>query len=359
MHPRVIHPLRQVIAAGLSCALFSGQSTVAWAGPPGDAPAAPPAAAAALKTAPAPPIALPQVCSKPPAPGGKAVPFSLPPKADAEYQAGRILFQNGDYEGALPKFVLALEISKEPRVMLRIMATEMKRLRYTNALGWLTKFLDDPSPVIPALDKQEACDVARGIPQYIGAVRVVSPEAGATVLIDGVEVGTTPLKDVRRVDAGRAIEIQVRKPQFKELSWKLSVPAGKEVVIDADLKREIHEGRLVVETGAQHQIWLDGKSVGIGKWEGAVASGGHTLRVTGPGKQPNEREVTVKDDERRTVQVSLVDAAPSGPPAWLWIIGGAVLAGGAALGGALLYERAPVQGNIEPRVVQLSFGGRK
>ena len=313
-----------------------------------------------MKTAPAPPVPLPAVCTKPIPPSTSApVRFALPPKAEAEYQAGRILFDNGDYEGALPKFLLALELSQEPRVMLKIMSTEIKRLHYTKALGWLTRFLDDPSPVIPPEDRKDGCDVARGIPQFIGAIRVVTAQAGATVTIDGVEVGTTPLAEVQRVDAGRTLEIQIKKAKFRPRTFKLGVPAGKEIVLSADLEREAHEGRLTVEAGATDQIWLDGKSVGLGRFEGAVVSGGHTLRVTAPGKQPNEREIVLKDDERRTVQVKLVDAAPGGPPAWVWIVGGAVLAGGAALGGALLFEQSPVRGNIEPRVVQLSFGGKQ
>ena len=45
---------------------------------------------------------------------------------------------------------------------------------------------------------------------------------------------------------------------------------------------------------------------------------------------------------------------------WLWIAGGVAVAAGAAIGGAFLFQpddTPPVEGNIDPGIVQLRFGG--
>jgi hypothetical protein len=116
----------------------------------------------------------------------------------------------------------------------------------------------------------------------------------------------------------------------------------------------------VIEAGAKDLITVDGKTVGLGRYDGFVKSGGHTVRVSAPEMATYQNEVVVQDGETRRVPISLNPLPKeSDISKWLWIGGGVALAAGAAVGGAVLFkptEVPPVTGTLG--TVPLSFGGR-
>ncbi len=133
-------------------------------------------------------------------------------------------------------------------------------------------------------------------------------------------------------------------------------------MLDVPLEKDVHHGRLQVVAGADDIIMLDGKAVGRERWEGSVGSGGHTLRVTAPTMAPYQSEVVIQDDNVRRVDVTLSPQVRTDTTRTvLWIVGGALLAAGSAVGGYFLFKpttSAPVVGSLAPGSVQLSFGGR-
>ncbi|MEO8844852.1 MAG: hypothetical protein ABI591_23900 [Kofleriaceae bacterium] len=69
-----------------------------------------------------------------------------------------------------------------------------------------------------------------------------------------------------------------------------------------------HIGALVVTSRANSVIFLDGKRVGIGRFEGKLEAGSHTLRVTAPHAYALQQDVLITADESRTVDVPLENA---------------------------------------------------
>jgi hypothetical protein len=125
------------------------------------------------------------------------------------------------------------------------------------------------------------------------------------------------------------------------------------------LEKEVHEGTLIVNAGFHDTISIDGRPLATGRFDGRLPSGTHVIRITSPGMKPHQREVIVADNQVRTVDVSLEPEAKSGVPAWAWVTGGALLAGGMVLGGYFLFRPAerdappPVAGTAPPGVVLL------
>ena len=121
---------------------------------------------------------------------------------------------------------------------------------------------------------------------------------------------------------------------------------------------------LLVSAGVNDVISLDNKVIGRGKWEGAVPSGGHTLKVSAAGMAAYQSEVVIQDNQTRRVDVTLNPLATDSTSTILWIAGGAAVLAGAAIGGALLFQpptTPPVDGNFGGGRVQLNyrFGGSK
>ena len=101
----------------------------------------------------------------------------------------------------------------------------------------------------------------------------------------------------------------------------------------ADLLVEHHEGKLRVVAEPQDLLQIDGKVVGTGHWEGLLNSGTHSVYVTAKDKIAHQTEVVITDNQVSSLHVSLEDrpvqsAERSGVPAWVWIAGGVLVAGG-------------------------------
>jgi hypothetical protein len=94
----------------------------------------------------------------------------------------------------------------------------------------------------------------------------------------------------------------------------------------------------VSSAGEKDIIAVDGKVLGSGHWEGTVAAGEHTVRVTAPHKKNYESHVQLAPGSSRSVQVTLEDEAASGSGVWYWVAGGAVVVAGAAVGGYFLLK---------------------
>ncbi len=147
----------------------------------------------------------------------------------------------------------------------------------------------------------------------------------ARVLVDGVEVGDTPWTGT--VDAGRHT-FTVRAAELVTGQKMDDVAFGGDTRIAFTMEPEKHEARLrVVTDDDETSIVLDGKVVAHGQFDGAVASGEHQLRITRAGSEPRVSDFVVRDNEVRSLNVTL-ESKRSGVPAWLWVAGGIVVASG-------------------------------
>jgi len=338
MRPLTKHTLA-LLAVGLGTVLHAGP---ALAQPAPAAPAAPP----------------------PPVTGTPAKPLSesLTGMSRAEYEAGRILYADKDYGNAIVKFQRAHELAGDPRLLWNIAVCQKNLRRYSKMLTTIQRYQSEAAALLTDEERAQAVEIIKTVQTFVSALRITVSEGDAEVLIDEEKVGTTPLAAPVTVDVGTR-KIRVIKKGFKEAAIQKEIQGGGSVALDVQLEKEIHRGRLLVIAGDNDLIALDTKVVGKGRFEGSAPSGGHTLKVTAPGMAAYQSEVVIQDDQLRRVEVTLNPMARTDTTRTvLWIVGGAALAAGAAVGGAFLFkpQAAPgVQGNIAPGTVQLAFGGKR
>jgi hypothetical protein len=309
-----------------------------------------------------PATAQPKPADKPSAPQPPAQPQapkplseSLTGMAKAEYEAGKILYQAKDFGNAIIKFEKAYEISSDPRLLWNIAICQKELRRYTKMLATIKKLLADGGPLLSEQDKADAAQIVKTVEAFVSPLKLTVNEPGASVFIDGESVGTTPLAAPGVVGVGTRT-MRVVKIGFKERTETMLVSGGGEVALAIRLEKELHRGRLVVEAGPDDMIYLDGKAVGLGKFEGSIPSGGHTLRVTSTGMTPHQSEVLIQDEKTRRIAVRL-EKKPTDPSTWLWAAGGAAQRIGAApVGGVLLFKPPSdiVKGTIFPNVIEIS-----
>jgi hypothetical protein len=276
--------------------------------------------------------------------------------AKANYDAGKLLFGDGDYNGALLKFSAAFDLSKDPGLLWDMVACEKMLRHYAKAVTNIDRYLAEGGAVLTDQDRADAKSLRDTLAAFTAPITITVSEPDAEVLLDGDVVGHSPLKGPIVADIGERHFI-VRKPGFTDFTTTLKVSMA--VAIDAKLVKETHEARLDVRAPDGAAIKIDGNSVGVGTWGGVLPSGGHTLNVSAPRMRAYQTEITLLDNQPRTVDVALEPEAKGGVPAWVWIVGGVVVAGGAVAGGyALLHKSdtfAPTTaGTINPGTVQLS-----
>ena len=243
----------------------------------------------------------------------KSLSQTLTGTAKADFEAAKLLAGDGDYASALIKFVSAYEASKDPRLLWNLAFCQKNLRHYAKVLTILRRYLDEGGSSLTASDRTEAQDLIALIePFTTRVVFQVTPEA-ATVTVDDELVGTSPLPAPVVLDIGER-RIRVAKDGYRSLEKILTVGGTSEVTFKADLEKEVHEGRLLVNSQNNAHVFLDGKEMAIGKLELSVASGGHQLRVVAPGMRPYQTEVVVTDKETRSMNIVLEAVAPAAKP---------------------------------------------
>ncbi len=280
----------------------------------------------------------------PAAPGGaKPLSESLTGLAKAEYEAGRLLYGDKDYANAIVKFEQAHNLSKDPRLLWNIAVCQKNLRRYSRMLATIKRYQTEAGPVLTADEKEQANAIVKTVEAFVSRVRIASNEAGADVFVDDEKVGETPLAEPVIVDVGQH-RFKLQKPGFKEAVVTQQIGGGGEVSLALDLDRDLHRGTLSVTAGPNDLISLDGKTVGLGKWEGVVTSGGHTLKVSAPGMAIHQSEAVVQDNETRRIDVVLNPLPRDTTKTVLWIVGGAALVAGGVIGGVFLFKPSEAPG---------------
>ena len=273
------------------------------------------------------------------------------------YASAQILSNNGDFSGALAKFGQAYDLSKDPRLLFNMAICERSLHAYARMQALLIRYEREAGA---ASDKAEVDSALAAIRNFVGTLMLTSNESGAVVTVDSDEVGSTPWSAPISLDLGKHT-VSVSKPGFDTVTQAVTVAGGSESAIAITLVGQRHVAQLVVTSDPDSTVSIDGAVAGKGRFDGPLPSGVHDIRVAESGKLSFAGQVDLRDGERRTMQVTLEAEGARKAAIWPWIIGGAVVAAGAAVGGYFLFRQedhgaAPVSGNLAN--VQLSAWGR-
>ena len=245
--------------------------------------------------------------------GPKSLSQTLTGAAKADFEAAKLLANDGDFTGALIKFQSAYEASNDPRILWNVAFCQKNLRRYSKVVTILRRYIEQGGALLSAGDKKDAQDLIALIEPFTTRVTVRVSEAGAQISFDDELVGTSPLAAPVVLDIGER-RLHVVEDGFVPYDKSFVVAGGPELTLDVRLAKEVHEGKLVVEAPASATVFIDDARAGVGRVERSVASGGHQLRVTAPGMRPYQTEVIVRDKETRSLTVLLEAVAPSDKP---------------------------------------------
>ncbi len=270
--------------------------------------------------------------------GGPLTPLtqSLQGDAKAAYDSGELLVQNGDFKGALAKLKQAYTASQDARLLYE-MAICQKELRHYAAMqSLLDQYLRDAEGSIPEATRSAVDEALAAIKNLVASVTVNSLEPDATVLLDGEVVGTTPLAAPLVVDLGKHT-VAAKKAGFETNEQTVDALGGSAVSLTLVLIAQAHVAQLAVSSDANATVKIDSRPVGVGHFEGQLVPGLHQVQLTEHGKEPYRATIELHDGESRTLQVTLEDQKHA-QTLWPWLVGGAAVVAGAAVGSYFLFK---------------------
>jgi hypothetical protein len=259
---------------------------------------------------------------------------SLSVAAKDAYESATLLLNLNDPAGALAKYSQAYDLSQDPRLLYNMALCARDLHQYARVQALLLRYERDAGDELPASHKADVDQALATVRNLVGTVHVEANESGASVVIDGEEVGTTPLGEPSVLDLGKH-RLSVTKPGFREFAAVIDVSGGQESIVLATM--QARGAHLVVRAELPATVIVD-RRVAPGPFDGVVPAGTHLVQVTAPGKKPFAATLILLEGETRSLQPGLVNE--SRPPVlWPWIAGGvAVVAAAAAVSAYVLLQ---------------------
>jgi tetratricopeptide (TPR) repeat protein len=161
---------------------------------------------------------------------------TLSARADEEVDAQRhferavTLYQERAYDEALVEFQRAFELSPRYEVLFNIAQVHYQLNEYAEALRTFERYLSEGGGQIPNERRAFVQHELSELRERVGTLSVVTDVPGASVLLDDVELGVTPLSGLT-VSIGRH-SLRVEHAGYPALVRRLQVTSGETLRVE-------------------------------------------------------------------------------------------------------------------------------
>ena len=145
-------------------------------------------------------------------------------RAQSLLREGVALYERGDPAAALSRFEAAFAIFPSPKILLNQGQALRDLKRPVEAMDAFVRFLTEAKDAPPEATA-EARRMMAELQAQLGRIRISSPTSGAVVLLDGKQVGATPLSKLLWVTPGRH-RIRLDRASFWAATRDVDVGAG-------------------------------------------------------------------------------------------------------------------------------------
>jgi len=206
-------------------------------------------------------------------------------EAREHFDRGLRLFNQQDNEGALAEFQRAYELVPHPMVLYNLGLVLSAAGRPLQAVEAFDKLLANPAG-LDAGRLARAKDERARQAALIGEVTVTSSVEGATVEVDGFEVGKTPLAAALRIAQGSHV-VALAAPGYAPMQKQINVVGlAKDTVAFELLPSDTQPAHLSVKSSLlEGDVFVDDHAVGKTPLAASLAlpAGNHVIEVRRPG----------------------------------------------------------------------------
>jgi hypothetical protein len=258
--------------------------------------------------------------------------------AKEHYVRGAILYEQGDYDGAIAE--MAVSYCESPaftQVLKAIAQAHERRLQYELSIAYLERYIMTlPDDAKSAAEKHTLSTRIQVLENLPSQVLVATQPSGALVtFIDDAGHRAEGRADDKLIEvlAGH-YTMTVAMPGFDTQSRTVDIEIGKPYSFVVTLPQQ--RGRVRIRTTpADARIFLDDRLVGLGAWDDRIVAGRYVVSVEAPGFITQKRDVEIAPDGDQNVSITLETQATSGRVQLVAAAGVAGLVGGTSIGYAV------------------------
>ncbi|MBI5486538.1 MAG: PEGA domain-containing protein [Deltaproteobacteria bacterium] len=248
-------------------------------------------------------------------------------EARKHFEAGVALMNVENWEAALVEFERSLELFPTRSALFNLGMCQKALFQYVEAMATFEQFLDRYAAEATAAEMDLLRANIAELGTLLGEILIGVNVDGATVAVDGLEVGVAPLSDPVRAVSGRH-RVSVSLDGYNPAEREVTVTSGDRVTVGIELTEIPHVGTLRVEANvADAEVWIDGALAGTVPFTATLGEGDHELRVAASGYVAQTQSVALVTGEQRIATVSLVET-PGTDPVWFWSMVGLTGAAG-------------------------------
>ena len=254
-------------------------------------------------------LAGPDAAAQPRSPRPVSLAQSLPPDARRDYDAGKLLFEDGDYATALLKYQAAFDQTHDARLLWNVAVCQKDLRHYARAAATLGRYLAEGGDRLSPSDRHDAQELARAIAPFTVPTTIQVSEPDAQIWIDEAMVGRSPLAGTVALDMGTR-RVRVKKDGYRLFDREFPVGGSAATTIEVTLERQ--GGHLQLNVPADATVWLDEREVGHGpRLELDLPVGAHAMRLVAPRMRALQTDVVVEDGKSRALDLGLeAETAP-------------------------------------------------
>jgi hypothetical protein len=259
--------------------------------------------------------------------------LALAGKALEAYLAAKVLYKDGDYRGSLIKLRASYAASGDPRLLWNMAACYKQLREYAAVEALLNTYLSAGERWLTDSDKAQAQNLLGVIAEFVSSVSLRVLPAGAEVWLDEEKVEWADLLRPLRLDMGEHV-LRVALSGFEQQSTRLDVPGGGNLEVKIELQ-PVAQSSVALISASSGSVYVD--EVNYGKqFSGALTLGKHDVRIEAPGFATIQRRLPVSNRQRSLLAVRFESerrapapihlAEANGTPAWIWLLGGTLVA---------------------------------
>jgi hypothetical protein len=137
-------------------------------------------------------------------------------EAERRFHRGIDLYKDGDLGAALVEFKRAYELMPSFKILYNLGQVSYQRRDYAAALRYFRQYLDDGGDGVPAERRREVAAAIIDLEPLVGRLDIQAGDDGAELFVDDVLIGTSPLRSLVAVNAGRRkVDIVARNGEHR------------------------------------------------------------------------------------------------------------------------------------------------
>lgn len=225
--------------------------------------------------------------------GQSSLSDTLTGEAKTAYEDGRVFLAGDEFARAHAKFELAYNRSKDPRLLWNMALAQKSLHHYVKAQALLRRFLTE-SRNLDDSDRIDAENLIRTFEVFTGTLQLTTqPANGNRVLIDAVEVGTTPVNTPLQLDLGEH-DLRVEREGFVGFRTTVRIDSHEAHRADVVLRPGDNAypscsrttlswepaGRIIVKARSTARVFIDDVEMGEGHTECVLPAGAHTVSAS-------------------------------------------------------------------------------